>query len=53
MATIYKVEIVSHLISYSKEELEQILIKAIKNIEREKGNEVQIRVQELGNFYYL
>jgi hypothetical protein len=46
MATIYKVEVVSHWISYSKEELEKILIEAVKNIEREKRNEMQIRVEE-------
>lgn len=46
MATVYKVEIVSHWISYSKEELEKILEEAVNKIEREKGNEIQIKVQE-------
>ena len=46
MATVYKVKVVSHWISYSKEELEKILIDAVKKIEREKGNEIQIRVEE-------
>jgi len=46
MATVYKVEVVSHWISYSKEELEKILTEAVKKIEREKGNEIQIRVEE-------
>jgi glutathionylspermidine synthase len=39
-------EVVSHWISYSKEELEKILTEAVKKIEREKGNEIQIRVDE-------
>lgn len=46
MATVYKVEVVSHWISYSKEELENILAEAVKKVEREKGNEIQIRVKE-------
>lgn len=46
MAIVYKVEIVSHWISYSKEELEKILTEAVKRIEREKGNEIQIKVEE-------
>lgn len=44
MATIYKVEITSHFISYSKEEIEKILTESINKIEREKGNTVQIKV---------
>ena len=36
MATIYKVEIVSHWKNYTKEELERILIEAVKKIESEK-----------------
>ena len=43
MATVYKVEVVSHWISYSKEELEKILTEAVKKIEREKGNEIQTK----------
>ena len=46
MATVYKVEVVSHWISYSKEELEKILTEAVKKTEREKGNEIQIKVEE-------
>ena len=45
MATVYKVEVVSHLINYPKEQLEQILQDAINEIEREKGNEIQIKVE--------
>jgi hypothetical protein len=43
MATVYKVEVVSHWISYSNEELELILTDAVKKIESEKGNTIQIR----------
>lgn len=46
MATIYKVEVVSHWISYTKEELEKILTEAVRKIESEKGNEIQIKVKE-------
>lgn len=46
MATVYKVEVTSHWISYSKEELEEILFEAINNIEREKGNTIQVNVIE-------
>jgi hypothetical protein len=46
MATVYKVEVVSHWISYSKEELELILTEAVKKIERKKGNMLQIKVEE-------
>ena len=47
MATIYKVKVVSHWISYSKEQLEEILTEAVKKIEFEKGNTIQIKVEEL------
>ena len=46
MATVYKAEITSHWISYSKEELERILTEAITKFEREKGNTVQITITE-------
>jgi len=46
MATIYKVEVVSHLISYSKEQLQKILEDAVKQKEREKGNTMTIEVTE-------
>lgn len=46
MATVYKLEVVSYWISYSNEELEKILIKALNKIESEKGNEIQIRVKQ-------
>ena len=45
MATVYKVEIVSHWINYTKEEMQKLLEDAIKQKEREKGNEIQIRVE--------
>jgi hypothetical protein len=44
MATVYKVVVTSHWISYSKEELEEILFEAINKIEREKGNTIQVIV---------
>jgi hypothetical protein len=46
MATVYKVEVVSHWSSYSKEELELILTEAVNKVEREKGNTIQITVEE-------
>lgn len=45
MATVYKVEVVSHWINYTKEEMQKLLEDAIKQKEREKGNEIQIRVE--------
>ena len=46
MVTVYKVEVTSHWISYSKEELEEILTNAVNKLEREKGNNIQIKVKE-------
>ena len=46
MATIYKVEVVSHWINYTKEQLEEILLQGIKAKEKDKGNEIQVRVKE-------
>jgi hypothetical protein len=46
MATVYKVEVVSHWISYSMEELELILTDAVKKIESKKGNTIQFKVEE-------
>ena len=45
MATVYEVEVVSHWINYTKEELQKKLEKAIKTIE-ENGNEIKIEVKE-------
>lgn len=48
MATIYKVEVVSHWRAYTKEQLQKLLETAIKN-DKElngKGNEVNVRVLE-------
>ena len=44
MATVYKVVVTSHWISYSKEELEEILFEAINKMERDKGNTIQVIV---------
>lgn len=46
MATIYKVEIVSHWSSYTKEQLQKILEDAVKQKERDKGNTMTIEVTE-------
>jgi len=45
MATVYKVEVVSHWINYTEEELQKILEDAIKDKERDKGNTIQIKVE--------
>mgnify|MGYP003659800171 CR=1 FL=1 len=45
MATVYNVEIVSHWINYTKEQLEKILLDGIKAKEKEKGNEIEVRVK--------
>ena len=48
MATVYKVEIVSHWTSYTKEELQKLLENAIKKDKELKkhGNEIAVDVQE-------
>ena len=46
MATIYKVEVVSFWLNYTKEQLEKILQDAVNKIEKEKGNEIKITVQD-------
>ena len=43
MATVYEVEVVSHWINYTKEDLQKLLEKAVKRIEV-NGNEIQIEV---------
>jgi hypothetical protein len=45
MATLYKVEVVSHWVNYSKEELKLILTDAVNKIEREKGNTIKIKIK--------
>ena len=45
MATVYKVKVVSHWISYTEEQLQKMLEEAIKDKEREKGNTIQIEVE--------
>jgi len=44
MATIYKIELVSHNINYTKEDLEKKLKEAVKTIE-ENGNEITVKVE--------
>jgi hypothetical protein len=46
MATIYKVEVASHWVSYTKEQLQKILGDAVKQKERDKGNTMTIKVTE-------
>jgi hypothetical protein len=48
MATVYKVEVTSHWMKYTEEELEKILNEAIGKIEQEKGNEITIEVKSRG-----
>ena len=45
MATVYKVEVVSHWINYTEEQLKKMIEDAIKEKERQKGNEIQIKVE--------
>lgn len=44
MATVYKVEVVSDWVSYSKKDLEIKLNEAINKEEREKGNTIKVKV---------
>jgi hypothetical protein len=46
MATVYKVEVVSHWINYPKEELEKLLQEAIKKLGSDTRNEITITVKE-------
>ena len=46
MATVYKVKVVSHWISYTEEQLKEILEDAVKDKERKRGNVIQIEVEE-------
>ena len=51
MATIYKVEIVSHWTNYTKEQLQKILEDAVKQKERDKGNTMTIEVNDMNEEY--
>jgi len=46
MATVYKVEVVSHWVDYTKEQMQKILNKAAKDIDKKTGNEIQFHVKE-------
>lgn len=46
MATVYKIELVSHWINYTEKQLEQIILDGIQTKEKEKGNEIQVRIKE-------
>ena len=45
MATVYKVEVTSHWVNYTKEELEEILKEAILFLDNENGNLITIEVK--------
>lgn len=45
MATVYSVEVVSYWVSYSKEDLEKMLREAVKRIEVDNCNQIEIRVK--------
>ncbi len=46
MATVYKVEIVSHWSNYTKAELQKRVTDTFGKSERGKGNEIQVIVKE-------
>lgn len=46
MASVYKIEIVSHWANYTIEDLQKILEDNLKESERKKGNEITIEVTE-------
>jgi uncharacterized protein GlcG (DUF336 family) len=46
MATIYKVELVSHWTSYPIEEMQKIIEDALNKSEKEKGNTITVEVLE-------
>lgn len=46
MATVYKVEVVSHWIDYTESELEKILTEAIKKQLKDESNEITVEVIE-------
>lgn len=48
MATVYKVEIVSHWANFSEEELQRLLEQATKQVKEftNNGNEITIKVKE-------
>ena len=46
MAAIYKIKLVSHWINYTEEQVKQMIEDAIKEKERDKGNEIQIKVEK-------
>ena len=46
MATVYEVEVVSHWINYTKEDLQEILKKALIKVQEETSNEITIEVKK-------
>lgn len=45
MATVYEVEIVSHWVNYPKEILEELMIKALREMDGKVNNEIQVKVK--------
>ena len=46
MATVYEVEVVSHWINYTKEDLQEILKKVLIKVQEETSNEITIEVKK-------
>ena len=46
MSTVYKVEVTSHWVSYTKEQMQQILNEAARKLDKENSNEIQFHVLE-------
>lgn len=42
MATVYKVEIVSHWIAYTDEQIKEMVLKALES----EGNEITVKIDE-------
>ena len=47
MATIYKVILVSHWSNYSEDQLKEILEKAPKQSEKDKGDTITVKVEKI------
>ena len=43
MATVYKIELVSHWVNYHPKDIEKIIKEALK----QKGNEIEVKAQEV------
>ena len=45
MATVYKIELVSHWVNYSEEEIKKMVMQAIEKVEKE--NTIQVTVEKI------